>query len=148
MFKVQPRYKARSDGDAVRAGDSIVLKSVDAQGQYLAFTAESFTVDQLVGTNGLQQIDDREASCSAVQQAWQIEVMSLATPTVQSAGAGKKSVAAKQVLHIGDVVRCLFLDRILHTRTLLNATIADLNPAYVWSNNLPLGCPLFLPMLP
>jgi hypothetical protein len=120
MFKVHPRYKIRAEGEAVRAGDAILLKSVDANGQHLAFTEVAFTAENRVGKEGLHQIGDREASCSAEPQAWQVEILSRAAPPVQStssqprrggsgsgSGSGSASfaaVAVAETLHIGDVV--------------------------------------------
>ena len=132
IFKVLPRFKVRAEGDVVRAGDAIVLKSMDATGQHLSFTPETFKPEDRVGEFRLHQVGYHEASCSAVPQAWEVQLMSRAETSVASAvysfsgSGGKKRVAATAAsatatamassvgagaggnnmgsLHIGDVV--------------------------------------------
>ena len=88
MFKVLPRFKVRAEGDAVRAGDAIVLKSMSANGQHLACTPDTFQPAQRVGHDQLHQVGDHEVSLSAVPQAWGIDIMSKATPSSSSAVFG------------------------------------------------------------
>lgn len=97
IFKVLPRFKVRNEGDAVRAGDAILLKSMDATGQHLSYTPETFGAETRVGESRLHQVGDHEASCCAVPQAWEIELMSKSEMSVASRIYSFSGSAGKQV---------------------------------------------------
>lgn len=63
-FKISPRFKVRSRGEVVLAGEHISLESKNAVGQYLSCTSEKFGT-RVVGKNRFRQQGDYEASATA-----------------------------------------------------------------------------------
>ena len=75
---MKPKYKIRSEGDSVQAGDRILLESKLAVGNYLSYSSRKFDHNAQFSIEDdrlrLHQVGDLEGTASATMKAWTIQV--------------------------------------------------------------------------